>query len=46
MNNNIERRLVPGKDEHGKGTVTVEDSPSEPISYSLIDPADDNPNWL
>lgn len=39
MKNNIERRFRKEKDAQGKNIVTAYDMPSEPFSYSPIDPA-------
>lgn len=39
MKNNIERRFKREKDAQGKNIVTSYDAPSEPFSYSPINPA-------
>jgi hypothetical protein len=46
MKNNIETRFKQEKDDQGKRIVVGHTGPSEPLSYSLIDPSPDNPKWL
>lgn len=46
MKHNVETRFKQAKDESGTRIVVGTTGPSEPISYSLIDPAPDNPDWL